>query len=246
MLILRSVLFQFCFFASAAFFGFLVMIFAFAPYPFRFRFARGWAHTMLWLGKALLGFDYSFEGLDEIPDEPSVVLIKHATVFETYAQLIVFPPQTWVLKRELKWIPIFGWGLAALRPIAIDRSAGRSAVTQVIEQGKERLARGIWVSIFPEGTRMPPGQTRKYGISGAALAKEVGCKIVPVAHNAGDLWPRRALRRKPGLIRFCVGPPIEVVDHEPKQLNLLAQEWIEGKMREISVGYEEKAAVSDS
>lgn len=239
MLLIRSLVFQIFFFASACFFSTLCALSFPFPYRFRFLAARGWGHTMLWLGNKLCGFDYSFEGLDNIPDRPCVVLIKHSTVFETYAQLVIFPAQTWVLKHELQWIPIFGWGLAALRPIAIDRGAGRFAVRQVIDQGKQRLAAGIWVTIFPEGTRMPPGQTRKFGISGAALAKAVGCPVVPVAHNAGDLWPRRELRKKPGLIRFCIGPPIEVGDHEPKEINRLAQQWIEGKMQEISAGYRE-------
>ncbi len=188
----------------------------------------------------MCGLDYVIEGRENIPDEPSVILIKHTTVFETYAQLAVFPPQTWVLKRELKWIPIFGWGLASMRPIAINRSAGHSAINQVIEQGKALLADGVWISIFPEGTRMPLGKTKRYGISGAALAKEAGCSIVPVAHNAGDFWPRRGLIKRPGLIRFCIGPQINGSDRPPKETNLIAQDWIETKMGEISVGYKDK------
>ena len=177
------------------------------------------------------------EGRDNIPAEPSVIMIKHATVFETYTQLAVFPPQTWVVKRELRWIPLFGWGLAAMRPIAINRSAGHAAVTQVIEQGRKLLGDGIWITIFPEGTRVPAGQTKKYGVSGAALARDAQCCILPVAHNAGDLWPRRGLKKKPGLIRFCIGPPIEPADRPPKETNLMVQDWIETKMREISVFY---------
>jgi 1-acyl-sn-glycerol-3-phosphate acyltransferase len=165
-------------------------------------------------------------------------MIKHTTVFETYTQLAIFPPQTWVVKRELKWIPLFGWGLAAMQPIAIDRSAGHFAVTQVIEQGRKLLADGIWITVFPEGTRVPPGQTKKYGVSGAALARDAQCPILPVAHNAGDLWPRRGLKKRPGLIRFCIGPPIAPSDRAPKETNLIVQDWIETKMREISTGYE--------
>ena len=151
---------------------------------------------MLWGGRVICGLEYNIEGEENIPGDPSVILIKHTNVFETYAQLAVFPPQTWVLKRELKWIPIFGWGLASVRPIGINRRAGRSAISQVIEQGKALLADGVWISIFPEDTRMPLGETKRYGISGAILAKEAGCPIIPVAHNPGDLWPRRGLRKK--------------------------------------------------
>jgi 1-acyl-sn-glycerol-3-phosphate acyltransferase len=192
---------------------------------------------MLWVGRIVCGLDYVIEGRENIPAEPSVIMIKHTTVFETYTQLAVFPPQTWVVKRELRWIPLFGWGLAAMRPIAIDRSAGHTAVTQVIEQGRKLLADGIWITVFPEGTRVSAGQTKKYGVSGAALAKEVQCAILPVAHNAGDLWPRRGLKKKPGLIRFCIGPPVEASDRRPKETNLIVQDWIETKMKEISIFY---------
>ena len=216
------------------------MIFFMWPAPFGVRssIAKFWGKSMLVAGKFICGIEYSIEGEENIPDVPSVIMIKHTTVFETYAQLAVFPPQTWVVKRSLQWIPFFGWGLAAMKPIAIDRSAGHTAVTQVIEQGRARLAEGIWITIFPEGTRMPAGQTRKYGISGAALAIEANCPVVPVAHNAGDLWPRRGLRKKPGLVRFCIGPPIDPGGLPAKELNLVVQEWVENKMKEISVFYQ--------
>ncbi len=192
---------------------------------------------MLAVGKSLCGLDYVIEGTENIPDSPSVLMIKHSSVFEVYAQVVAFPQQCWVLKRELFWIPFFGWGLMALKPIAINRKAGRTAVVQVIEQGKKRLRDGLWVTVFPEGTRMPPGQTRKYGVSGAALAHEAGVKIVPVAHNAGDFWPRRGFLKRPGRIRFCIGPPIDASAQPPKQTNVIVQAWVEGKMTEISSAY---------
>ena len=234
MILVRSLLFQVYFFATVGFFALLIAVFAWAPYRVRFAFAQLWGKSMLWVGRWLCGLRYEFEGLENIPKQASVVLMKHSTVFEIYAQLVVFPPHAWVLKRELMLIPLFGWGLAAMRPIAINRSAGHTAVTQVLEQGKKRLNDGIWVNIFPEGTRMPPGKTRKYGISGAALARDAGVMIVPVAHNAGDLWARRGIKKKPGLIRFVVGPPIDASKQPPKETNLLAQSWIETKMAEIS------------
>jgi 1-acyl-sn-glycerol-3-phosphate acyltransferase len=241
MIWLRSLFFQIYFYATVCFFAVLCFLSYPFPYAMRFRFAKMWGYTMLWGGRVICGLEYKIEGRENIPDEPSVILIKHTTVFETYAQLAVFPPQTWVLKRELKWIPIFGWGLASMRPIAINRGAGRSAITQVIEQGKALLADGVWISIFPEGTRMPLGETKRYGISGAVLAQEAGCPIVPVAHNAGDLWPRRGLKKQPGLIRFCIGPQIDPAGRPPKETNLIVQEWIETKMGEISIGYKDKA-----
>ena len=238
MLLLRSLVFQFYFFASVAIAS--MSIFFMWPFPFTVRsaIARNWGKSMLWVGRIVCGLDYVIEGRENIPAEPSIIMIKHTTVFETYTQLAVFPPQTWVVKRELQWIPLFGWGLAAMRPIAIDRSAGHTAVTQVIEQGRKLLADGIWITIFPEGTRVPTGQTKKYGVSGAALARDAHCPILPVAHNAGDLWPRRGLKKKPGLIRFCIGPPILPSERPPKQTNLIVQDWIETKMHEISTGYQ--------
>ena len=128
-----------------------------------------------------------------------------------------------------------------MQPMAINRSARRTTVTQVIAQGRERLDRGIWITIFPEGTRVPPGQTKKYGVSGAALARAVQCPIVLVAHNAGDFWPRRGLKKKPGLIRFCIGPPIDPTGRPPKETNLIVQNWIETRMRAISAGYNDGA-----
>ena len=238
MLLLRSLVFQFYFFASV---GIAAMtIFFLWPFPFAYRsaVARNWGNSMLWVGRVVCGLDYVIEGRENIPAQPSVIMIKHTTVFETYTQLAIFPPQTWVVKRELQWIPLFGWGLAAMRPIAINRSAGHTAVMQVIGQGRERLAQGIWITVFPEGTRMPPGQTKKYGVSGAALARDVQCPIVPVAHNAGDFWPRRGLKKRPGLIRFCIGPPIDPADRPPRETNLMVQDWIESRMREISADYD--------
>jgi len=234
LLLFRSLLFQVWFFVTAVLGGIGVVLVGFASHETRFRVADAWGRGMLWAGRFFCGLDYVIEGRENIPDEPSVVMCKHTTVFETYAQLVTFPRQTWVLKRELKWIPLFGWGLALLKPIAIDRGAGRKAVKQVIRQGKERLAEGTWITVFPEGTRVPAGQTKKYGISAAALASEVGCPIVPVAHNAGDFWPRRGFTKKPGLIRFCIGPPIDPAGRPPKEINAEVQAWIEGKMAEIS------------
>jgi len=234
MLIIRSLLFQVYFFVSVTLFALAVIVCWPLPHRTRFSVARTWSRIMLWGGRVICGLEYVVEGSENIPDEPSVIMIKHSTVFEAYAQLAVFPPQTWVVKRELMWIPIFGWGLALLKPIAIDRRAGHTAVAQVIEQGRRRLEEGIWITIFPEGTRVMPGTTKKYGVSGAALAKEARCPVVPAAHNAGDFWPRRSLIKRPGLIRFCVGPPIDTEFCSPKEINRSVRRWIEAKMAEIS------------
>jgi 1-acyl-sn-glycerol-3-phosphate acyltransferase len=238
MLTLRSLLFTGFLFVSGIIGGTIELLLFWAPFRVKWAIARGWANSCLWAGHFFCGMRVITEGRENIPDSACVALIKHTTAMETYWQIAALPPQTWVLKRELLLIPLFGWGVGiVMKPIAIDRKAGASAVKQVIEQGRDRIARGLWVTIFPEGTRMPPGETRRYGVSGAAVAKQAGCLIVPVAHNAGDFWPRRGLRKHPGTIRFCIGPPIDPAGLSPKETNAVAQEWIENKMQEISALY---------
>lgn len=239
MLAFRSFVFTFVMFAAALVTAAVLLLFFWAPFRVKWSIAVAWPRICLWAGRVLCGMEVATEGSENIPDEPCVFLIKHTTAMETYWQIAALPPSTWVLKRELLWLPVFGWALAVvMNSIAIDRKAHGTAVKQVIEQGKQRLASGLSVCIFPEGTRMPPGETRRYGVSGAALAKETGCLVVPVAHNAGDFWPKRGLKKYPGKVRFCIGPPIAPGDRTPKELNLVAQDWIESKMREISRLYQ--------
>jgi 1-acyl-sn-glycerol-3-phosphate acyltransferase len=160
-------------------------------------------------------------------------LWKHSSSWETIAMALVFPRQVWVLKRELTWIPAVGWGIRQMHAIAIDRKSGHSAVTQVVAQGRQRLAEGDWIIIFPEGTRMPPGQTRRYGVSGAMLAAECGKLLVPVAHDAGRYWPRRGWRKRPGTIRVVIGPPVSAVGRDPREVNQEVQTWIENTLAQL-------------
>ncbi len=202
-------------------------------FPWRYRLISRWARWQMFLLKHICGLDYRVDGLEHLPAGAAVILAKHQSAWETIAFQQIFPPQTWVLKRELMWIPLFGWALALLRPIAIDRGAGRVAIEQVIEQGRERLQSGIWVVVFPEGTRMAPGTRRRYGIGGAALAAESGYPVVPVAHNAGSFWPRRGFLKHPGMIRVVIGPVIDPRGKTAEDIRRLAEEWIEGKMPEL-------------
>jgi 1-acyl-sn-glycerol-3-phosphate acyltransferase len=200
----------------------------------------GFCRFALWAGEFFTGMKVVIHGQENIPDAPSVIMIKHTTILETYGHVPMFPKTAWVVKRELLQVPFVGWAIGlVLNPIAIDRRKGRSAVKQVIDQGKQRLAEGTWVTIFPEGTRVPFGETRKYGISGAALAQEAGVPIVPVAHNAGDFWRSREFSMRPGTVHFCIGPTIDASKQSPKETNLMVQSWIEAKMREISIAYKE-------
>jgi len=213
-------------------------IILFVPFPgVQYVFCRAWCATMLFSGRWLAGIQYVVEGSEHLPEDPSVIMIKHSSLFEAYAQVVLFPRNTWVVKKELLDVPVFGWGLKAIKAIAIDRKSGGTAVKQVIEQGVARLSEGIWVTVFPEGTRVPPGTTRRYGASGAALAHAANCEIVPVAHNAADIWPTTGIPRRPGVIRVVIGPPVDASQQAPRETNELVQGWIESKMQEISSGY---------
>lgn len=202
-------------------------------YSASYRVAVAWARLIDRLCRRLCGLGFVVEGAENLPEVSAVVLMKHSSAYETIMQMLLFPEQCWVLKRELMWTPFFGWALAALEPIAIDRDSGRNAVSQVVRQGKQRLETGRWVMIFPEGTRMPPGETRRYGISGTLLAQEAGGLIVPVAHNAGDFWPRRGLRKRRGTVRFCIGTPVDPSGRDIRELNDEIQRWIEAKVAEL-------------
>jgi 1-acyl-sn-glycerol-3-phosphate acyltransferase len=199
----------------------------FLPFRRRFGLARVWGQVVLTVLKWTCRLDYRVEGVQNLPPGNHIALWKHSSSWETIAMAVVIPRQVWVLKRELTWIPFVGWSIKLLHAIAIDRKSGHSAVSQVVEQGKQRLAEGNWIVIFPEGTRMPPGETRKYGGSGALLAKETGKLIVPIAHDAGRYWPRRGLLKQPGTIRVTIGPPIDPSSGDVRSLNDRAQQWIE-------------------
>jgi 1-acyl-sn-glycerol-3-phosphate acyltransferase len=228
--LLRSILFTSLLFAGTLLYAVVVVLFGWLPTHRLYALARSWSQWHLWLLGQLCGLRYEIEGLENIPPGAHVSMWKHSSAWETIAQASIFPPQSWVLKHELMWIPLVGWAVRCLKPIAIDRRAGATAVTQVLEQGKQRLAAGMWILIFPEGTRVAVGETRKYGVSGALLASKAGCKIVPVAHNAGYYWPRRGWLKRPGTIRVAIGPPIDAAGRDPREVNDEVRQWIESKL----------------
>jgi len=231
----RSLIYTVFLFAWTFFYAiFFVIACSFLPFKRRFILARVWGLVLLRVLKWTCGLDYRIEGLENLPPGNHIALWKHSSSWETFAMAVVFPRQVWVLKRELLWIPVVGWGIRQLHAIAIDRKSGHSAVGQVVEQGKQRLAEGDWIIIFPEGTRMPVGQTRRYGVSGPLLAAECGKLIVPVAHNAGSYWPRRGLMKKSGTIRLVIGPPIAAAGRDPRETNLEVQKWIEATVAELT------------
>jgi len=199
----------------------------------RYRIISGWSRCILFLSRIILGIDWKVEGEEHLPSRPSVILSKHQSAWETLAFQQIFPPQVHVLKRELLWIPFFGWGLALMSPIAIDRSRGVAALRSIARRGHQRLEQGFWVVVFPEGTRVAPGERRQYQLGGAWLAAASGAPIVPVAHNAGLLWPRNAFLKRPGTVTVRIGPPIDTLDRDPKAINAMAETWIEEQQKAL-------------
>ncbi len=223
-------------FVSVLIYAPLMLPTALLPFPLRYRLISQWARLQAFLLRILCRLDYRVEGLEHLPPGAAIILSKHQSAWETILFQQIFPAQTWVLKRELMWIPLFGWALALMRPIAIDRGAGRKAIEQVIEQGRERLQSGIWVVVFPEGTRVAPGARKRYGIGGAVLAAETGYPVVPVAHNAGSFWLRRGFLKKPGTVRVVIGPAIDPRGKKAEEIIKKAEEWIENRMVELESG----------
>jgi 1-acyl-sn-glycerol-3-phosphate acyltransferase len=230
---LRASVFNLGMVINTIFFSSLTILLAPLPAVLHSRIASGWAHVGIWWLALTCGLRYRVIGQQNIPAHACVLLSKHQSAWETIAFQVIFPPQIWVMKRSLMWIPFLGWAFAALRVIAINRSAGREALKQMLQQGKQRLAKGLWVVIFPEGTRIAPGQKGKYHIGGAWLAVHSQATVVPVAHNAGEFWRRNAYIKTPGVITVSIGQPINSTGMTPEQLNQAVEQWIEGEMPKL-------------
>ena len=210
-----------------------VMLAIALPYRARYRIVYQWSRFNTWWLGVTCKLTHEVQGEENIPSRPAIVLCKHQSAWETICLQHYFSPQVWVLKRELLWLPIFGWALAMLRPIAIDRSAGRDAMSQVLEQGVARLESGCWVVVFPEGTRVPAGSRRRYKAGGATLAARTGVPVVPVAHDAGLYWPRNSFIKYPGVVRLVVGPAIKTRGKSASEINREAEIWIEGTVERL-------------
>lgn len=230
MLFVRSLVFAGLHIITAVMFSILAIIVWPLPFNLRYKVVSQWAISNLWLLEKICGIRYEVEGQENISNEPCIILCKHQSSWETLALQAIFPPQVWVLKRELLWIPFFGWGLASLNPIAIDRGAGRKALNQIIEQGQQRLSSGAWVVIFPEGTRIASGVMGKFGVGGARLAVETGFPIIPVAHDAGKAWPRHGFIKYPGVIKLVIGAKITSEEKTASDLNQEVFDWMESEM----------------
>lgn len=215
----------------------LFSVVALLSFPFsahtRYRMVTGYNHIVIWLARWVLGIRYVVRGREHLPDRPAVVLAKHQSAWETVAFLFLFPPVSAVIKQELLKVPFFGWAYRMLSPIAIDRGAGREALKQIVSQGRAKLAQDFWVLVFPEGTRVAPGEKGRYGIGGAWLAAETGAPIVPVAHNAGEVWPKNAFIKRPGTVTVSIGPVIESAGKSAAELTRATEAWIEAEMARL-------------
>jgi len=240
MLALRSTLFALFQAALTIPFSFIAL----ATFPFgfntRYRVITLWTRLVLRAAEGICGIRYQVLGAERLPASPFIVLSKHQSAWETLAFQLIFPPQVWVVKRELLWLPFFGWGLAMLAPIAIDRGSGARALRQMLDQGRDRLERGLCIVIFPEGTRVAPGSRREYQSGGAWLASKTATPVVPVALNSGEIWPRNAFLKRPGTITVSIGAPIETRGLAPEEVNRKVEDWIEGEVQRISSGKKEQ------
>jgi len=233
-LFLRSLLFWFGFIINVIVFGLLIVFLFFTPSSFRLKIARLWSHTNNFLLKIFCGIDYKVKGQENLNVKTAIILSKHQSTWETLALHSFTPYVRWVFKRELMYIPVFGWALALTDPIAINRGAGRVAIKQLIDEGSEKLNQGKWMVLFPEGTRTAPGKTHKYKIGGALLAEKSGYPVIPVAHNAGEFWPRHSFIKWPGTISVVIGPAIETQGRSADEINKDVFNWIETAMKGIS------------
>jgi len=232
---LRSLLYAVFLLVTVIPYAFACIVWAPLPLHWRYKLTVGWPRMAVWAAKHILGIKWQVKGWENLPDAPVVLLSKHQSAWETMFFPGYMPREVcFVYKRELHRIPFFGWGLALLRMIPIDRSKGRDAFNQVAAVGQLRLNEGRWPILFPEGTRVPPGQAGRYRIGGALLAHRTNTPVIPIAHNAGECWPRNAFIKKPGMITVSFGPPISPEGRTVEELNTAVQEWIENEMRVLN------------
>lgn len=235
MLYLRSSAFFIVFVLSTIIYSSLGILTFPLRYRHRYILLTSWADLNLWWLKRTCKLDFRVVGLENIPNRPSVIMSNHQSTWETLALKKFFPPMAWVVKRELMWVPFFGWGLAMAQPIALNRASGQKAVDQLLRQARQRLEKGRWIIIFPEGTRVAAGQKKRYKLGGAIVSSRMQVPAVPVAHNAGLFWRRRQFVKRPGTITVHIGPPVYPKDKSPAQINAEIKTWIESKLEEICI-----------
>jgi 1-acyl-sn-glycerol-3-phosphate acyltransferase len=228
-----SLLFIYIFF-SMVIFASLIILALILPFSIRYQLSQWWVNSVLFIANICCGIKCEIEGLEHLPkNQAAVVLSKHQSAWETMALRQFLPQQVSLLKRSLLWIPFGGWALATLKPIAIDRENQRNALKTLLNQGSEALKSGLWVIIFPEGTRAASGEHKKFSVGGAMLAHKNACPVIPLAHNAGSVWPRYSFLKYPGIIKVKIGPAIKVEGKKAREINAEAEQWIRQAMNEI-------------
>ena len=235
MLFLRSLLLALVMLVVTPIWACVCFLAAPLPYNKRFYVTSRWNVFVIWAAKAICGIRYQIKGAENLPDAPVILLSKHQSAWETIFLLCNMPrPLVFVFKKELMYVPFFGWALGLLRMIPIDRSSGKNAFKQMVAHGKKRLADGQWIIMFPEGTRIPVGEKGQYKSGGVRLAIQTKALIVPIAVNSGECWPKNSFIKRPGLVTVSIGAPINPVGHRPDDLMEQVEAWIESEMRVIS------------
>jgi 1-acyl-sn-glycerol-3-phosphate acyltransferase len=235
MSVLRSLLFALYQLIVTPIYAILVLLLFWLPRLPRFRFIIGWCWLILFGARWICGIRHRVIGVENIPprSSPHIVMSKHSSTWETLALNFLFPPLAFVAKKELLSIPFFGWAFSLASPITIDRKAGKDAMQQIAEQGRERLAQGFWIVVYPEGTRIRAGKRAHYKTGGARLALALGIPVVPVAHNAGYLWPKGVLGKRPGTVTVSIGKPIQPDETDMQQLINKVEKWIEDEVTRL-------------
>lgn len=235
MLWLRSALYMVTLVVTVAPYAIGTILWSWLPQRKRYFMATRWTRLAIWAARVICGIEYRVEGWENLPDGPAIILPKHQSAWETLWLPSVMPRRlSFVYKRELHWVPFFGWGLATLGMINIDRSKGQDAFEQVVQQGGEHLRDDWWIVIFPEGTRTRPGSTRRFKTGGARLAVRTNTPAVPIALNSGECWPRKAFIKRPGTITISIGKPISPEGKSADEMAALVESWIETEMRRLA------------
>ena len=238
MILIKSCLFFFIMLVfTPAYAAMCILTFPLISAEKRYELTKGWNITITYLAKNICGIEYEILGMENLQamiDKPVILLSKHQSAWETIAFIALIPKQLcFVFKRELLWIPFFGWALALLRMIHINRSNKAAASQSIAGQGKKYLGQGLWIIIFPEGTRTKVGAHTLYRKGGARLASATKAWVIPIAHNAGHVWPRNSFLKYPGKVTISIGPAISSENKSAEQLHQETEKWIETEMRVI-------------
>lgn len=214
--------------------GVLMLVVALLPFSLQYKLASFWGSYVMFVTKVICGLSYQVSGLENLSTvKNAIVLCKHQSAWETIFLMAILPPSSVLLKKSLLWIPFWGWAMATLKPIAINRATPKEALSQLLRQGAKRLQEGYWVVMYPEGTRTAPGEQGKFSASGSMLAQRTGYPVIPVAHNAGEFWKRNSFLKYPGVIQVRIGSAIDVEGRKTKEINAEAESWIKNAMHDI-------------